>query len=74
VKGPGPEPGPFLFGGRQLELPHEQYNATPDRRWQAHVETGRYAARPETLAAIRKAFEKAGVEFINGAKPGVRLR
>jgi hypothetical protein len=28
---------------------------------------------PLPLAAIRKAPEKAGVEFINGRKPGVRL-
>jgi hypothetical protein len=38
-------------------------------------ETGRYAAKPETVAAIRKALEKAGVEFTDGRKPlGVRSR
>jgi hypothetical protein len=26
------------------------------------------------LTAIKKALEKAGVEFTNGKKPGVRLR
>ena len=36
-------------------------------------ETGRYAGRPETIVAIRKALEKAGVEFTNGKGPGVRL-
>ena len=36
-------------------------------------ETERYAGRPETIAAMRKALEKAGVEFTNGKKPGVRL-
>jgi DNA-binding XRE family transcriptional regulator len=36
-------------------------------------ETERYAGRPETIASMRKALEKAGVEFINGKKPGVRL-
>ena len=34
---------------------------------------GRYAGKPETLKAIRKALEKAGVEFLNGNRPGVRL-
>jgi hypothetical protein len=37
-------------------------------------ETERYAGRPETIAAMRKALEKAGVEFIDGKKPGVRLK
>ena len=36
-------------------------------------ETERYAGRPETVAAMRKALEKAGVEFTNGKRPGVRL-
>jgi hypothetical protein len=39
----------------------------------SNVETGRYGADPETLAAIKKALEKAGVEFTNGKKPGVRV-
>ena len=38
-----------------------------------NIETGRYAGDPQTLAAIRKALEKGGVEFTNGKKPGVRL-
>jgi hypothetical protein len=28
----------------------------------------------ETLAVIKKALEKAGVEFTNGRKPGVRMK
>jgi hypothetical protein len=28
---------------------------------------------PRDLAAIKKALKKAGVEFTNGKKPGVRL-
>jgi len=28
----------------------------------------------DAVAAIRKALEKAGVEFTNGKRPGVRLR
>ena len=30
--------------------------------------------QPRTVEAIQRAFEKAGVEFINGNKPGVRLK
>jgi hypothetical protein len=30
--------------------------------------------KPRTLDAIQAAFEKAGVEFINGDAPGVRLK
>jgi DNA-binding XRE family transcriptional regulator len=39
-----------------------------------NIETERYAGDPETLRAIRRALEKAGVEFTNGKRPGVRLR
>jgi transcriptional regulator with XRE-family HTH domain len=37
------------------------------------IERGKSVAKPETLAAIREALEKAGVEFTNGKRPGVRL-
>jgi transcriptional regulator with XRE-family HTH domain len=30
--------------------------------------------QPRTLEAIQHALEKAGVEFTNGEKPGVRLK
>jgi hypothetical protein len=40
----------------------------------SNVETGRYGGDPETLAAIKRALETAGVEFINGKRPGVKLR
>ena len=42
----------------------------------SNFETGKYAGDPDTLAAIRKALEKAGVIFVeeNGDGPGVRLR
>ena len=30
--------------------------------------------KPRTVEAIQHAFEKAGIEFINGNKPGVRLK
>ena len=29
---------------------------------------------PRTVAAVRGALESAGIEFINGDAPGVRLR
>jgi transcriptional regulator with XRE-family HTH domain len=30
--------------------------------------------QPRTIDAIQRALEKAGVEFTNGSKPGVRLK
>jgi transcriptional regulator with XRE-family HTH domain len=39
-----------------------------------NFETGRYAGKPETLAAMREALDKAGVQFLNHKRPGVRLR
>ena len=38
------------------------------------IERGKSIAKPETLAAIRKAIEKAGVQFTSGKHPGVRLK
>jgi transcriptional regulator with XRE-family HTH domain len=40
----------------------------------SNIEAGRYADDAETLAAIRRVLEGAGVEFTNGRWPGVRLR
>ena len=40
----------------------------------SNIEAGRYAGDAETLAAIRRMLEGAGVEFTNGRWPGVRLR
>ena len=37
------------------------------------IERGKSGGRPATLAAIKKALEKAGVEFTNDKRPGVRL-
>jgi len=34
---------------------------------------GPLEARESTIAAIQGAFERAGVEFTNGERPGVRL-
>jgi transcriptional regulator with XRE-family HTH domain len=42
----------------------------------SNYETERYGGDPEKLAAIQRALESAGVEFIaeNGGGAGVRLR
>ena len=42
----------------------------------SNIEVGRYGGDQKTLTAIRVAFEREGVEFIdeNGGGPGVRLR
>jgi transcriptional regulator with XRE-family HTH domain len=45
-----------------------------DRIAIAKIETGKYAVGAETLAAVCKALEDAGVEFTNGRWPGVRFR
>jgi len=37
------------------------------------IEKGRRRGRDETLEALRTALEKAGVEFTNGKRPGVKL-
>jgi hypothetical protein len=34
---------------------------------------GQLGGRPETVEKIRRALEKAGVEFTNGDAPGVKL-
>jgi transcriptional regulator with XRE-family HTH domain len=40
----------------------------------SNFETGKYAGDPKSLDKIRKALEKAGIEFTNGDSPGVRLK
>jgi transcriptional regulator with XRE-family HTH domain len=42
----------------------------------SRIETGKSSGQGDTLAKIRRALEKAGVEFIDedGGGPGVRLR
>lgn len=34
---------------------------------------GEIGARTSTLSQVQKALEKAGVEFLNNGRPGVRL-
>ena len=38
-----------------------------------HFEAGRTSPQESTLTVLKNALEAAGVEFTNGAKPGVRL-
>jgi predicted transcriptional regulator len=35
---------------------------------------GEVGARTSTLSLVKKALEKAGVEFLNDDRPGVRMR
>ena len=37
------------------------------------IERGKSVGKPETLAAIRKVLVKAGIEFTNGKREGVRF-
>jgi predicted transcriptional regulator len=38
------------------------------------VSPGILAAHSSTVTALRRALESAGIEFINGSAPGVRLK
>lgn len=38
------------------------------------AEGGEIGGRAETEEKIRRALEKAGIEFLNGDQPGVRLK
>lgn len=40
----------------------------------SNFETGKFAGDPTTLNKLRVALEKAGIEFLDGDMPGVRLR
>jgi transcriptional regulator with XRE-family HTH domain len=40
----------------------------------SRLETGRSGGHAETIRKIERALEKAGIEFLNGDSPGVRLR
>jgi transcriptional regulator with XRE-family HTH domain len=61
-----------LLGMTQAELASE---SAVSLRTITHFEAGERRPIPAILAAIRKALEDAGVEFIaeNGGGPGVRL-
>lgn len=48
-------------------ISHVSHSALSD------FESGRRQPGHRTLAAIRSAFEAAGIEFIDGDEPGVKL-
>jgi DNA-binding XRE family transcriptional regulator len=39
-----------------------------------NIENGASDPKASTLTAIQTALERAGIEFLEGARPGVRLR
>jgi predicted transcriptional regulator len=42
--------------------------------WRLEADDGELGGRADTIEKIRRALEKAGVEFTNGKRPGVRLK
>ena len=62
-----------LLGWSQLDLSKASKTAT---KTIADFERGARAPYPRTLEDVRRAIERAGIEFIdeNGGGPGVRLR
>jgi predicted transcriptional regulator len=42
--------------------------------WRLEADDGELGGRADTVEKIRRALEKAGVEFTNGKRPGVRLK
>jgi predicted transcriptional regulator len=61
-----------LLGWSQDDLAsHSGVSAPTIGRLEA--EGGEIGGRAETETKIRRALEKAGIEFLNGDQPGVRL-
>ena len=52
-----------LLGWTQADLAER---ARINRRTVANIESGKHVANPPTLAFIGRAFEAAGIEFIDG--------
>ena len=60
-------------GWEQTELASRSGVSKPTiARLQA--KTGPLSAHGPTIAALRTALDRAGIEFLNGGSPGVRLR
>jgi predicted transcriptional regulator len=57
-----------------MALPDLARFAIVPRALIADFESGVATPRPADLLAMRQALEDAGVEFIDGDRPGVRLR
>ncbi len=62
-----------LAGIEQIELAKRARVAVGTIRRMESFD-GEIGARTATLSLVMKALEKAGVEFLNDERPGVRLR
>jgi len=62
-----------LVGWEQTELARKSGVAISTVRRMESFE-GEIGARTGTLSLIKKSLEKAGVEFLNDDRPGVRMR
>jgi transcriptional regulator with XRE-family HTH domain len=64
--------GRALLGWSQDRLADASGVSVPTIK-RLEAEGGALGGRPDTVAKIRQALETAGIEFINGDAPGVRL-
>jgi predicted transcriptional regulator len=62
-----------LLGMGQIELARRSRVAIGTIRRMESFE-GEIGSRTSTLSLVQKALEKAGVEFLGGEQPGVRLK
>jgi predicted transcriptional regulator len=62
-----------LVGMEQIELAKRARVAIGTIRRMESFD-GEIGSRTSTLSLVKKALEKAGVEFLNDDRPGVRLR
>jgi transcriptional regulator with XRE-family HTH domain len=62
-----------LVGWEQTELARKSGVAISTVRRMESFE-GEIGSRTSTLSLIKKSLEKAGVEFLNDDRPGVRMR
>jgi predicted transcriptional regulator len=62
-----------LVGMEQIELAKRARVAVGTIRRMESFE-GEIGARTGTLSLVKRALEKAGIEFLNDDRPGVRLR
>jgi transcriptional regulator with XRE-family HTH domain len=63
----------MLLRWEQKELARKSGISLPTIK-RLESQPGTLSAYADTIAAIRKAFEDQGIEFLNGDMPGARLR
>jgi hypothetical protein len=65
-----------LITGRQLKAARALvgWEQTDLAKKAASPFDGEVGARTSTLSLVQRAFEKAGVDFLNHERPGVRMR